>query len=110
MAEFGLVADDRDLARGAAAAQECVDAVDHGGVRDARAVHLPLQLLPGQFAVRRAADRVADRPLARRNARVDQAGASRRRVKHRIVTDQRVVEIDPDASHLSFSDCMRRML
>src|SRR5215472_11024260 len=97
MPELRLVAHDhRRASLAPAAPQKSVGAVEYGSTTDALAVHIALETLPGELALRQGADEVADRLLTGTEILADEAALSRRRNEHSIVGDDRVVEIDPD--------------
>src|SRR5690348_7902604 len=88
-----------------------VDTLNHLGLPKALSVHLPLQLLPRQLAVRKQPDRVADRLLSASEVSPDEPLLTRGREKYGIVGDNRIVEIQAYAQLAAhfFADMLCRL-
>ena len=108
VAVAGLVADDKGGdSLPSATAQELARPGKRHRAADAGAVDMALKALPGQFAIRRQPDRIAQRTLRPDEIGGDEAPLARRGEEDAVVIDQRVVEIDPDP-HSPLRDSSRR--
>ena len=117
VAELGFVTHDRDRASlGTAAAQKSRNARDEAGVGDAFAINLPCRRCHASSPS--GNERMASRTACLRPTKFASIKSAmlRRRAEHLVVSDDGVVEIDPDAQsgHHGFiartllSDCLAR--
>src|SRR5690242_11524206 len=105
VAELGLVADDRD--RGAmrpAAAEKAVDPGHQQRILDTDPVSMPLQRLPAHLAIWKKTDGVANQLLGSDKGGGDKPLIAGSFEKHVVITEDRVIEIDPDPQQ---SGCAR---
>ena len=77
-----------------AAPKKRLNALDHRSVAYAFAVHLPLQTLPSEFAIRQQANGVPYGLLMASKRGVEQPQLLRRRTEYIIVTNDRIVKIN----------------
>src|SRR4026209_2913620 len=80
-----------------AAPEKSIDTCNHFRLRETFSVNVALQLLPRHLAIRKQPDRIADRLLSACEGRTNKAPHPRGSKKHGIVSDDRIVEVQPDA-------------